>query len=179
MELRGKKVQLRPLEVKDLPKMVLWNLDDEIQSFVDCSLPNDLLSLERWYSENVPDRHYQIFAIETVDGELIGDLELDHICWSKREAELRIRIGEKDFWGKGFGSEALHLILDHFLVGKRFYRIYLRVYDFNHRAIGCYLKNGFKPIGILHRRVKDWKDIILMEVKRAKYVKFFEDQKAS
>jgi RimJ/RimL family protein N-acetyltransferase len=106
-----------------------------------------------------------------VDGYLIGDMELDHICWSKREAELRIRIGEKEFWGKGFGSEALHLILNHIFYTKNFYRIYLRVYSFNKRAINCYLKNGFKPIGLLHRVNQDWKDIILMEIKGTKFQK--------
>jgi RimJ/RimL family protein N-acetyltransferase len=173
MELEGVKIRLRPLLVKDLSSMVLWNQDLEVQSFVDCNLPHNLYELERWYHENVPDRHYQIFAIETIEGFLIGDLELDHICWSKREAELRIRIGEKEFWGKGFGSEALRIILEHMLLKKKFNRIYLRVYDFNLRAIRCYLKSGFKQIGILHRREPEWKDIILMEVNVIKYQKLW------
>jgi RimJ/RimL family protein N-acetyltransferase len=178
MELIGKRIQLRSLQIRDLPRMVLWNRDAEIQNFVDCTLPDNLTHLERWYHQNVPDRHYQIFAIETMDGYLIGDIELDHICWSKREAELRIRIGEKEFWGKGFGSEALHLLLNYIFCDKNFYRAYLRVYNFNQRAIHCYLKNGFKPIGILHRVEQDWKDIILMELKGAKYLKMINTRMA-
>jgi diamine N-acetyltransferase len=174
MELIGKNIHLRSLQSKDLPKMVLWNRDVEIQTYVDCTLPDNLIHLERWYDDNVPDRHYQIFAIETLDGHLIGDMELDHICWNKREAELRIRIGEKSFWGKGLGSEAVHLILDYIFISKNFYRIYLRVYDFNQRAIQCYVKNGFKPIGVLHRAEQNWKNIILMEVKGTKYQKMLK-----
>jgi RimJ/RimL family protein N-acetyltransferase len=173
MELIGKNIQLRPLQIRDLPRMVLWNRDAEIQTYVDCTLPDNLIHLERWYYDNVPDRHYQVFAMETMDGNLIGDMELDHICWSKREAELRIRIGEKDFWGKGFGSEAMRLILDYVFGTKNFYRVYLRVYNFNQRAIQCYLKNGFKPIGVLRRVDQDWKDIILMEIKETRYQKIF------
>jgi len=163
MELAGKKVRLRSLRTEDLQKMIDWNRDAEVQYFVDCNLPDNLFELERWFSDNVPDRHYRIFAIETFASELIGDLELDHICWSKQEAELRIRIGEKKFWGKGFGTEAIQIILDYLFYQKNFKRIYLRVYHFNHRAIQCYQKNGFRQVGVLRRNRDDWKDIILME----------------
>ena len=165
----GRNIRLRPIMVTDLKEMAKWNCDSEVQSYVDCDLPEDLHQLERWYYQNVPDRHYQIYAIETLTGELIGDLELDHICWTRREAELRIRIGEKKYWGQGLGSEALRLILNYIFVEKQFNQIYLRVYDFNHRAIKCYLKNGFRQIGVLHRHQKGWKNIILMEVKGVPY----------
>lgn len=163
MELVGKMVRLRSLEKRDLVKMAAWNQDQDLQLFVDCDLPVDLTQLERWFDENVPGRTYQIFAIETLEGELIGDLELDHICWKKHEAEVRIRIGEKEYWGQGYGTEAMQLILHQWLVEKNFNRIYLRVYHFNGRAIRCYQKNGFKQVGILQRRDPEWKDIVLME----------------
>lgn len=171
MELIGKKIRLRPLSVNDLKTLARWNQDAELQEFVDCDLPTTYHQLERWYQENVPDRHYQVFAIETVSGRLIGDLELDHICWSRREAELRIRIGEKDCWNQGLGTEAIQLVFDYILAEKKFNRIYLRVYRFNKRAISCYRKNGFKQVGILRRRTKGWKDIILMEIDRLQYQK--------
>ena len=171
MELIGLNLRLRPLMIQDLPKLIIWNQDPEVQFFVDCDFPVELGKFELWYRSNLPDRHYQIFAIETIDGCLIGDLELDHICWSRREAELRIRIGEKAFWGKGFGTEALELILKYVMEEKNFNRIYLRVYTFNYRAIRCYLKNGFKQIGILQRKHNTWKEIVLMEITRTRYAK--------
>jgi len=169
MELTGKKIRLRPLSVNDLEAVGRWNRDAELQEYVDCNLPTARHQLERWYQDNVPDRHYQVFAIETVNGRLIGDLELDHICWSRREAELRIRIGEKDCWNQGLGTEAIQLVFDYILADKKFNRIYLRVYSFNKRAISCYLKNGFKRVGILRRQTGSWKDIILMEIDRLQY----------
>jgi RimJ/RimL family protein N-acetyltransferase len=173
MELVGVKVRLRPLASRDLPKMALWNQDLEVQYLVDGDLPGDLIELERWYRTNVPDRHYQIFAIENLNGELIGDLELDHICWNTRQAELRIRIGEKAFWGRGYGSDALGLVVTYFMGEKNFQRIYLKVYQFNERAIRCYQKNGFRQIGILQCRRKGWKDIILMEINRTLFHKLY------
>ena len=171
MELMGKTVRLRPLIIDDLTKMVVWNGDDELQVFVDCNLPDNLSELERWFYENIPRRNYQIFAIETAAGKVIGDLELDHINWNKHEAELRIRIGDKKSLGKGYGTEALRLLLEYWFEEKKFKRIYLRVYQFNHRAIRCYLKNGFKQIGILQRRQENWKDIILMEIDAGRFVR--------
>ncbi|NLY73774.1 MAG: GNAT family N-acetyltransferase [Firmicutes bacterium] len=171
MKLVGKRIYLRTLTVKDLEDMARWNRDRELQEYVDCNLPLEVHQLKRWYHQNVPDRHYQIFAIVTHAGRLIGDLELDHICWNKREAELRIRIGEKDCWDQGLGTEAIQLIFEYLLVTKKFNRIYLRVYSFNRRAIRCYLKNGFRRIGILRRRVEGWKDIILMEIDRTLFQK--------
>lgn len=176
MELTGKKIRLRPLSVNDLDALARWNQDAELQEFVDCNLPTARHQLERWYQDNVPGRHYQVFAIETANGRLIGDLELDHICWSKREAELRIRIGEKDCWDQGLGSEAIQLVFDYILAGKKFNRIYLRVYRFNKRAISCYLKNGFKRVGILRRPTEGWKDIILMEIDRLQYRRGFQSK---
>ncbi|HEX7715280.1 MAG TPA: GNAT family protein [Bacillota bacterium] len=169
MELVGTKIRLRPFAVDDLSKMAFWNKDEELQVYVDCDLPGNRDELEIWYHDNIPDRYYRIFAIETLKGQLIGDLELDHICWIKREAELRIRIGEKGYWGQGIGAEALRLILEHVFTVRQFRRVYLRVYHFNERAIRCYSKLGFRPIGRLHRNTGNWKDIILMELSNREY----------
>lgn len=177
MELTGKRIHLRLLTIKDLEALERWGQDSELQEYVDCNLPTEHHQLKRWYKDNVPDRHYQVFAIETISGRLIGDLELDHICWSKREAELRIRIGEKDCWNQGFGTEAIQLIFNYLMATKKFNRIYLRVYRFNQRAINCYLKNGFKQVGVLQRRTEGWKDIILMEINCIKYKNIIQSKK--
>lgn len=171
MELVRGRIRLKRLTVEDLPQMVVWNCDDEVQFYVDCDLPGNLGELKQWYETSSSDPNYRIYAIQTLAGETIGDLELDHICWSKREAELRIRIGVKDLWGQGYGREAIRLILEDLLVAKKFVRIYLRVYYFNERAIRCYSRIGFRRVGILKRNCPQWKNIILMEISRAQFIK--------
>lgn len=171
MELVGLRIRLRRLQIEDLPQMMVWNCDDEVQFFVDCDLPGNLGELEQWYQTSISDPNYRIYVLQTLSGQVIGDLELDHICWSKREAELRIRIGAKNLWGQGYGREALRLILDDLLIAKNFERIYLRVYHFNERAIRCYSKIGFRQVGILKRNSPNWKNIILMEISRAQYLR--------
>lgn len=178
MDLAGNQVRLRPLMQQDLAKLAVWNSDAEVQQYVDCNLSTNLKELQRWYDVNVPDRNYQIFAIENLQGEIIGDLELDHICWYTREAELRIRIGEKAYWGQGYGSEAIRLALGYYMGEKQFKRIYLKVYQFNTRAIRCYRKNGFKAVGVLQRDDAKWKDIILMEVTQNIYKRHYKTKLA-
>jgi RimJ/RimL family protein N-acetyltransferase len=178
MELAGARIRLRQLALEDLPEMMIWNCDDEVQFYVDCDLPGNLAELKLWYQTSVSDPNYRIFIIQTLTGQIIGDLELDHICWSKREAELRIRIGAKDFWGQGFGREAIALILENLFTQKNFTRIYLRVYHFNERAIRCYSKIGFRRIGILKRNCPQWKNIILMEISREQFRNLHHSPKA-
>lgn len=163
----GSKIHLRPLAFEDLPAMVRWNNDPEVEYYVDSDLPKTLPACQAWFSANVPSRDYRVYAIEDTQGNILGDLELDHISWRNGEAELRIRIGDKANWNRGYGTDAIRTLLDMAFdeIGLR--RIYLKVYRFNRRAIRCYEKNGFRKIGLLRRRGDGWKDIILMSIDRS------------
>lgn len=163
MSNKAREVLLRPFTEEDLSCMVKWNNDDEVEQYVHSCLPKSLPECRVWYQENRKEWNYRIYAIEEAGGKIIGDLELDHISWKSREAELRIRIGEKDYWNKGYGSTAINLVLRHAFEELDLNRVYLRVYASNIRAIRCYLKNGFRKEASL-RRVwdKDWKELLLM-----------------
>ena len=162
-------VTIRPLQKEDLVKMVVWNEDPEIECFVDLGLPGDLPGCLAWWEEVSRYKDNRLFALEDENGILIGDLELAHICWPRREAELRIRIGEKAYWNKGYGTLAVRQIVSYAFNELHFNRLYLRVYAFNTRAIKCYQKIGFKKQAVL-RREKDrgWKDIYLMALENTR-----------
>ena len=156
-------VRIRPLQEKDLAKLVVWNTDPEVEHFVDLGLPGNLAACLAWWGEMRQSKTNLLFALEDEDGRLIGDLELAHICWRGREAELRIRIGEKHYWNKGYGTSALRQITRYAFTVLKLDRLYLRVYTFNLRAIKCYEKIGFKKVAVLKRdKDRDWKDIYLM-----------------
>ncbi|HEY8392959.1 MAG TPA: GNAT family N-acetyltransferase [Capillibacterium sp.] len=165
-------VRIRPLEKEDLAKMVVWNADPEVERFVDLGLPGDLTACLAWWAEMQKSKENLLFALEDEDGRLIGDLELAHICWRGREAELRIRIGEKNYWNKGYGTSALHQITRYAFTVLNLDRLYLRVYTFNLRAIKCYQKIGFKKVAVLKRtKDRNWKDIYLMMLEKNALVK--------
>lgn len=160
-------VKVRPFRKADLKKMVIWNQDPAVECFVDRGLPQDLEACERWLEQTKQNKGYQLYAIEDENGNLIGDLELDHISWRRREAELRIRIGEKEYWSKGYGTIALRQIIRYVFHERHLNLLYLRVYAFNHRAIHCYEKLGFTKRAVLKRRDdRGWKDIYLMAMKK-------------
>lgn len=160
-------VKIRPLEKEDLATIVSWNIDPEIESFVDLGLPGDLPGCVAWWEEIRRSKRDRLFALEDETGQLIGDLELANICWQGREAELRIRIGEKEYWNKGYGTLAVHQIVGYAFDELSLNRLYLRVYTFNIRAIKCYQKIGFKMQAVLKReKDQNWKDIYLMVLEK-------------
>ena len=95
-------VRFRPLVKEDLSRLVRWNCDPEVERFVDLGLPRDLAACVAWWEENRRSKNIRLFALEDEKGQLIGDLELSHICWRRREAELL----DPD-WGKKLLEQGL------------------------------------------------------------------------
>lgn len=98
-----------------------------------------------------PDRSDALsFIIEKADTKkAIGSCQLLNINWIHRNAELQIRIGEGGFQGKGYGSEAVRLLVDFGFKDLHLHRIYLHVFSSNARAIKAYEKCGFEREGVL------------------------------
>jgi len=170
MSEKTKRAVLRPFTEKDLDLMVYWNKDPELEYLVDRRLPKTREECREWFQKYVSEKNYRLYALENEEGVLLGEVELDHICWKRREAELRIRIGKKKYWNKGYGTLALREILHRAFYRFQLEYIYLRVYTFNSRAIHCYEKVGFRRRGFLKRLAdKDWKEILLMGIDKGKF----------
>jgi RimJ/RimL family protein N-acetyltransferase len=116
------------------------------------------------------------FAMEIREGEtwtLAGSVGLMHIDWISRKAEIGIMIGEKRFWNKGYGTEAMRLILKHGFETLNLHRLYLRVFSDNPGAIRAYEKAGF----VLEARMREahfaegqYKDDLMMSVLRSEWL---------
>lgn len=88
------------------------------------------------------------FAIRTrMDDRLIGLIGLYTIFWPQREAFMGINIGEREYWGKGHGTDALRVLLRYAFDELNLYRISLSVLEGNGRAMRSYEKCGFKLEG--------------------------------
>ena len=64
-----------------------------------------------------------------------------------RSAGVGIVVGEKDQWGKGYGGEAMELMVRVAFDGLNLHRVYLTVADFNERGIRSYRRVGFREEG--------------------------------
>ncbi|MDV2682933.1 GNAT family protein [Alkalihalophilus lindianensis] len=169
------RVQLRKMVPEDIERYHTWRNDIDVMNSTSLSL--DIYSLDetRAFVENVMLNagSSKSYLIEEKESKLsLGVTSLIHIDYKNRNAECIIDIGEKDYWGKGYATEALKLLLDYAFLELNLHRISLKVFSFNERAIGVYCKLGFKQEGVsrqsLYREGK-WHDIIHMGILREEY----------
>jgi RimJ/RimL family protein N-acetyltransferase len=172
----GKKCYLSPMDTNDAGKFTEWLNDLEMT--VNLTLYNSVINIEneKMFLENLSKEHnYSIIDIST--DELIGTcgfVDLDHL---NQTGEVGIFIGNKDYWNKGYGTEALTLLLDYGFKALNLHNVLIRVYSFNERAKRCYEKIGFKTIGKRRealRRGRKTYDIILLDIL---YNEFYEEIK--
>jgi RimJ/RimL family protein N-acetyltransferase len=119
-----------------------------------------------------------VFSILIIDelslGKHIGNCGLHNIDWKNRVTEVGIMIGEKEYQGKGYGTEAMELLLKYGFETVNLNRIQLHVYDFNIRAIKSYTKIGFIEEGRMRQaQFKNGKycDMILMSMLHEEWLK--------
>lgn len=93
------------------------------------------------------DRHSRSFGLLTETGEFIGRLGYFNIDYRRKEAELGILIGEKAYWGQGYGTDAIQALIDHVFHETDLQRIYLNTYAENLRAQRSFEKCGFRRTG--------------------------------
>jgi len=145
--LTGERVRLRAPERTDIPTFVKWFNDPEVTQFLLRSPPMGMEEEERWFDNLVRDEG-KVFCIETLDGRLIGNLGVMHIDWSNRKADIGVVLGEKDYWSKGYGTEAITLLLGYMFEELNLHRIWLYCEEDNKRAQRCYEKCGFRKEGV-------------------------------
>lgn len=89
------------------------------------------------------------FAIRTLtDNVMIGGIELENIEWTHGEAWVGIGICDRNYWGKGYGTDAMDIMLRFAFKELNLHRMSLSVFDINLRAIRSYEKSGFTREGI-------------------------------
>ena len=112
-------------------------------------------------------------AIRTLDGDqVIGFIALDGIEWTHGDAWVGIGIGDRAFWGRGYGADAMRVMLRYAFVELNLFRVSLNVFEYNRRAIRSYEKCGFTVEGRLrawiHRDGRLW-DLIFMGILREEW----------
>jgi RimJ/RimL family protein N-acetyltransferase len=152
--LSGGRVVLRPLEKEHLARCVKWFNDPDVTYYLGREQPLTMAEEERWFAEYRSKVDEEIYAIE-VDGNHIGNVGLHGIDRANRKASLGIVIGEKEYWSKGLGTDAMRTVLQYAFEGLRLHKVNLDVIDYNRRAIRVYERCGFVKEGV--RRDELWK----------------------
>jgi diamine N-acetyltransferase len=176
--ITGNRVRLRAMEKNDLPFYVRWFNDPEVISHLKIFQPLSLGQEEQWYAnvltKSVEEQPLCIEVLKKSNWIFIGNLCFLAINQHDRSAELGIAIGEKQYWGQGYGTEALNLLVDHGFNTLNLNRIYLQVYETNPRAVRSYEKASFSTEGRLRQaRYLNGRyvDVILMSILKDEWIK--------
>lgn len=175
--ISGKNICLRPLESTDLNERYLgWLNDPEVNQYLESGIfPYTSDELRKFYDGLTGSRDQVILAIaENGNGKHIGNVKLGPINWIYRKATLGILIGEKEFWGRGIGTEVTSLMVEYGFFRLNLRRIELGVFAEHKAAIKTYEKVGFKLEGCFREDLfrdgcykdKLWMGLLFSEYKR-------------
>jgi RimJ/RimL family protein N-acetyltransferase len=154
----GIKCYLSPIDLNDIEKITVWINDFDI--IKNLNLYKDNINLENAkliFNDISKDHYYAI--IDRTNTEIIGCCSLKKIDHLNQTAETSIYIGNKNYWNKGYGSEALTILLDYGFKALNLHNILLTVFSVNINAKKCYEKVGFKEMGI-------WREALYRDLRR-------------
>ena len=165
----GRFVRLSAFDPEEMSKAIpRWNLNSEYFRLLNSSarpMQSEKAAL-KWIDEEVnelsPASYY--FGIRTLeDNKLIGELGLDVVNWSGRDAFVGLGIGETEYWSKGYGTDVMNVLLRFAFTEINLRRVTLTVFEYNPRAIRSYEKAGFRHEGrkrlALNREGRRWDEL--------------------
>jgi len=173
--LEGALVRLRVPDIADLERNHRWINDREVMRYLVMRYQASMAAEEAWMRERasvMPSYSNVMFAIETNDGRHIGNTGLHNGSPEDRAADVGIMIGEKDCWGRGYGTDALRTLVRFGFEDMNLNRIALDVYAFNARAIRSYEKVGFVHEARRRQdiyRYGDYHDVLTMSILRPEW----------
>ena len=151
--LKGNKVTLRPVKRADISFFLKWFNDPEVIQYLGAYLPMTEMAEEKFIEELSNPARSQgqvLLVIEANEGDInkpIGNCALNGINSKDHAAMFGIGIGEKDYWSKGYGTEAARLLLNYGFEQLNLYRIFSTALAFNERSLRLHRKVGFKEEG--------------------------------
>ena len=166
-KMEGEKVYLSPINLDDTELYVKWLNNPRITDFLDCNDNLITLSNEKEFLEKIANEEFTFAIVKKEDDTLLGNVGLTKIDYKNGRAELGIFIGEEDNLSKGYGSEAIKLLLEFAFNEIRLHTVMLTVFSNNPRAIKAYNKCGFKEFGRRHEAMYhngEYLDLIYMEI---------------
>jgi RimJ/RimL family protein N-acetyltransferase len=149
-------IKLEPFTPADFPQLIDWISSEQLLaewSGAMFSYPLTTRALD-WYIEGANDfANPEVFiykVVEAATGAAVGHISLGGISESNRSGRItRVLVGPGSARGKGYCAAMLKAVLEVGFARLNLHRIELGVYSFNHAAIRCYQKCGFRTDGVL------------------------------
>lgn len=167
----GDKVCLRAYREDDIAKATNFVNDKELKKFLVTTIPFPITIWEEesWVKSQISNNNGTYnFAIDDIkSNKYIGGCGIHSVDWLSRVATVGIMIGDKEYWGKGYGTDAMKVLIKFLFDDMNINKIRLSTFSFNERAIKSYKKCGFEIEGVLKEEIfKDGKyyDDIIMSI---------------
>lgn len=131
----ARKTRLKPLDVDNIYQHFEWNNDPELNR-LDSELPYEEESFgdfKRRFEQMVyhPQQHSQHFELHTEDDTLIGIAYIAGLNEHNRHATIGLTIGAREYWGEGYGRDALHALLAHCFEKMDLHRVQTEIFQYN------------------------------------------------
>jgi RimJ/RimL family protein N-acetyltransferase len=167
---RGQLVVLRTKTLKDAEQDYAWRRDPELATF-DAARPfagafSEYLAI---FGDELayPSPYRRTLAVEDRNGRHIGNVMYYNVDYQRRDAEIGVTIGLREYWGRGYGTDLIRSFVRYLFENTVLERIYLKTLDWNVRAQRCFEKAGFRRYGSSRRG--DYA-FVLMEVFRHEFI---------
>jgi len=143
-KLVGTKCYLSPLNLEDAQTYTQWINDMETGFYMLFNATICNVDKEKAILENLVNSNHIFAIIDSQTDTLIGNCGLHDLNSIDRKTVFGIFLGNKDYWGRGYGTEATCLLLDYAFNILNLHRVELDVFAYNKRGIRCYEKCGFR-----------------------------------
>jgi RimJ/RimL family protein N-acetyltransferase len=149
------RVYLRAFEPEDSIKIHQWRQDKDIsRNFSGVPLFSSTLNEKKWVEDKIFDKNSVSCAICLTDNhEFIGCIFLNDIDYHNRSGHIPVFIGEKNFWGKGYATDARIIMLKYAIFERGLERIWARVLEDNGGAVKMLENCGYKKEGLLRKSI--------------------------
>lgn len=150
---KGERVTLRATTREDMHRQ--WEFENDPEMWFwdgGTPRPTTMEAVFAHFDQNKDTGSDVEFAIEA-DGKYIGHCGLHSFEDAARHCELSVEIGDREYWGKGYGRETVAMLLDYAFKHRNMTRVWLQTHSENERAIRCYRACGFVEEGRLRQHI--------------------------
>jgi RimJ/RimL family protein N-acetyltransferase len=163
---RGDLIILRTKTIEDAQQDYAWRRDPELATF-DAARPYygsyyDYLAIFR-DELNYPSPYRRTIAVVDLEGRHVGNVMYYNVDYGRKEAEIGVTIGLREFWGRGYGTDLIHTFVRYLFETMNLDRVHLKTLDWNLRAQRCFEKVGFQRYGTSKRGEYSF---VLMDIRR-------------
>jgi hypothetical protein len=171
--MESKNIIIRPSVFSDCKQFAKWETKFAVTEFFSINCDRDYEEVVLEFVERMADKTKLQFTICDKQENLLGRIYISNLSKEYDSLDItRIYIGDPNERGKGYGKEALKLMLDYCFINLHMERVSLDYFEGNKVASALYESMGFKHEGLARNACKKdgkYYDLNLMSILRSEY----------